>query len=158
MTILKSSAALDLGLDKYVMSLRRAFPTEPWLAVKHYAERAWFAADFAEVPWRQVESRLKTMWDKTDVGAPHGHGSRDSDLRPKKNHRFVSVSGVHQPGSVAEHALCDAAAVDQYEEWSVGRLAVQDDIRARHHALPTNGRDGAIRSLRGRGHEATWLR
>lgn len=136
MTILKSSTALDLALDKYVMSLRRAFPAEPWLAVKHYAERAWFAADLPEVPWGQVESRVKATWDKADAAALHGPGSRDCDLRPKKNHRFVSVSGTHQPGSVAEHALCDAVAVDQYEEWSVGRRALQDDIWARRQASP----------------------
>ena len=53
------SVALNSAIDNYVKNLKRAFPAEPWPSVKHYAERAWFAADEAEVHWEQVESRLK---------------------------------------------------------------------------------------------------
>ena len=66
----RSISALHLAVDSYIASLRRAFPAEPWRTVKYYAERAWFAADLAEVPWEQVEARIESAWDKPVSASP----------------------------------------------------------------------------------------
>lgn len=63
-------AVFDVELDKYIASLRRAFPAESWRTVKYYAERAWFAADLVDVSWDQVESRLESAWDRPVGGSP----------------------------------------------------------------------------------------
>lgn len=119
---------LNLAIDRYIASLRRAFPAEPWQAVKHFAERAWFATDLAEIPWSQVESRAEAAWSGLHVTERLASAARDVEW-PTKGHRYVSVSGPPQaaPTKARQEA---AAALVEYEGWSPARRALQDDVKA----------------------------
>jgi hypothetical protein len=90
-------AVLDVAVDRYIASLRRAFPADPWRTVKYYAERAWFAADLVDVSWDQVESHLESVWDKPVGGSP---GARQE---------AAAASAEYARWSVARRALQDDA-------------------------------------------------
>jgi hypothetical protein len=130
------SVALYSAIHNYVKSLKRAFPAEPWPSVKHYAERAWLAADEVEVHWEQVESHLKVAragLRQSDTACVQSDLKCDS-RRPTKVHRYVSVSG---PSKIAPARECgnDAEAVGVYEEWSVARRALQNATKAGREAF-----------------------
>ena len=136
------SVSLNSAIENYVKSLKRAFPAEPWPSVKHYAERAWFAADEAEVHWEQVESRIKDAWAalrQSDSACVQSVLKCDS-WRPTKVHRYVSVSG---PSKIVPAGECgsDEEAVGVYEEWSVARRALQSATKADRENFSDPGLD-----------------
>jgi len=130
---------LNLAIGRYIASLRRAFPAQPWQAVKDIAERAWFAADMAEIPWSQVESRAEAAWSGLQVTERLVSAARDVE-RATKGHRYVVVSAPPQaaPTNARQKA---AAALVEYENWSPARRALQDDVKAGRGTTQDPGSD-----------------
>jgi len=78
--------------------------------VRHYAKRAWFAADEPGVPWDRVEARLREAW-----------GGQGAEIPP------ISEPAVLD-GEIPSHH--DAVTGAEYEEWSVGRRFLQDQTKS----------------------------
>lgn len=126
------SAAVELAIDNYLKNLRQAFPSTPWMGVQRYAKSAWFAADEPNVPWDRVELHLKDAWSglQTDIppvlasAIPHGEiGQR------QKSHLSIGVSGLRKANPVKRPGHQDAVTGAEFEEWSVGRRALQDQTK-----------------------------